>query len=269
MQPGGIDRQLQAGRGPACAASARPTPRKWRRRPACRAGSPNQAARPPRPRRRSKVRRGRPARRYGCPRAGCRAWPCRRCGRWRAGRPALRAGRCGGPAPRPIGLPSLSSQRDVGEVHRRRADEARHEAVGRRVVELERLADLLDHAVLHHHDPVAQGHRLDLVVGDVDRRGAQPLVQLLELDPHLHAQLGVEVARAARRTGTPWDRARWRGPARRAGAGRPRAGAACGAAGSPMPRMSAARLMRFSISLFSNFRIFRPNAMLPATLMCG
>jgi hypothetical protein len=36
-----------------------------------------------------------------------------------------------------------------------------------------------------------------------------------------------------------------------------------------MPRISAARLMRFSISGFSNFRIFSPNAMLLATLMCG
>ena len=53
--------------------------------------------------------------------------------------------------------------------------------------------DLLHHAVLHDDDAVAERHRLDLVVRDVDRRGAQPLVQLLELDPHLHAQLGVEV----------------------------------------------------------------------------
>jgi hypothetical protein len=85
------------------------------------------------------------------------------------------------------------AQRDVGEIHRRRADEAGDEAVGRLVIELERLADLLHPAVLHHHHPVAQGHRLDLVVGDVDRGGAEPLVQLLELDAHLDAQLGVQV----------------------------------------------------------------------------
>ena len=62
-----------------------------------------------------------------------------------------------------------------------------------RAVELERLAHLLDPAVLHDHHAVAQRHGLDLVVGDVDRGRLQPVVQLLELDAHLHAQLGVEV----------------------------------------------------------------------------
>ena len=46
---------------------------------------------------------------------------------------------------------------------------------------------------MHHHDLVGHGHRLDLVVGDVDGRGLQPLVQLLDLGAHLHAQLGVEI----------------------------------------------------------------------------
>ena len=67
------------------------------------------------------------------------------------------------------------------------------EQVVRPVVELERRADLLDQAVVHDHDLVGHGHRLDLVVGDVDRRGLEPLVQLLDLGAHLHAQLGVEV----------------------------------------------------------------------------
>jgi zinc and cadmium transporter len=63
-------------------------------------------------------------------------------------------------------------------VHRRRADEAGDEAVGRAVVELQRRADLLDAAVVHHDDAVGHGHGLDLVVRDVDRGGLQPLVQL-------------------------------------------------------------------------------------------
>ena len=83
--------------------------------------------------------------------------------------------------------------RNGGEVHRRRADEAGHELVGGLIVEVERLADLLHQAVLHDDHAVAERHRLDLVVGDVDGRGAEPLVQLLQLDAHLHAQLGVEV----------------------------------------------------------------------------
>ena len=54
----------------------------------------------------------------------------------------------------------------------RRADEAGDEQVGRPVVELERRADLLDAAVVHHHDLVGHGHGLDLVVRDVDGGGA-------------------------------------------------------------------------------------------------
>ena len=48
-------------------------------------------------------------------------------------------------------------------------------------------------AVVHHDDLVGHGHGLDLVVGDVDRRGLQALVQFLDLGAHLHAQLGIEV----------------------------------------------------------------------------
>ena len=61
------------------------------------------------------------------------------------------------------------------------------------VIEIVGRADLFDAAVVHHHDPVGERHRLDLVVGDVDRGGAHFLMHLLDLDPHLHPKLGVEV----------------------------------------------------------------------------
>ena len=61
------------------------------------------------------------------------------------------------------------------------------------MVELERRARLLDDAGLQHHDLVGHGHGLDLVVGDVDHRRLELVVQPGELDPHLHAQGGVEV----------------------------------------------------------------------------
>ena len=82
---------------------------------------------------------------------------------------------------------------DACEIHRRRADEAGDKAVGRGVVELERLADLLHQSILHHHHAIAQRHGLDLVVGDVDGRGVEPVVQLLQLDAHLHAKFCVEI----------------------------------------------------------------------------
>ena len=89
--------------------------------------------------------------------------------------------------------PCVAPHRPGQEIHRGRADEARDEEVRGLVVELERLAALLDHAVAHHDDLVGHRHRLDLVVGHVDRRGLQALVQLLQLGAHRHAQLGVEV----------------------------------------------------------------------------
>ena len=73
------------------------------------------------------------------------------------------------------------------------AEEAGDEAGRRAVVELERRADLLDPAGVEDDDPVGHRHRLDLVVGDVDRGGLQALVQGLDLGAHVDPQLGVEV----------------------------------------------------------------------------
>ena len=93
-----------------------------------------------------------------------------------------------------------------------------------------------------HDDPVGQRHRLGLVVRDIDHGDAELLVQARDLDPHLHPQLGVEIATAARRTGTPAARARWRGRWRRAGAGRRTAAAA----GAPSARRCAGSRRRAS-----------------------
>ena len=61
------------------------------------------------------------------------------------------------------------------------------------VVELLRRADLLEQALAHDRDPAAHRHRLDLVVGDVDDRRAEALVEAGDLGAGLDAQLGVEV----------------------------------------------------------------------------
>ena len=54
-------------------------------------------------------------------------------------------------------------------------------------------AGLLDDAVLHDDDAVAQGHGLHLVVGDVDEGGVDLLPELDDLRAHLVAELGVQV----------------------------------------------------------------------------
>jgi hypothetical protein len=61
------------------------------------------------------------------------------------------------------------------------------------VIQLVRRADLLHRAARQHDDLVGERHRLDLIVRHVDHRGLQLVVQPRELQPHLHAQRGVEV----------------------------------------------------------------------------
>ncbi len=74
------------------------------------------------------------------------------------------------PATRPATCRRRGARRQ--EVHRRVADEGADEAGGRVAVDLDRRsAGLDDAAAVHHRDPVGELHRLDLVVGDVDRGG--------------------------------------------------------------------------------------------------
>ena len=116
-----------------------------------------------------------------------------------------RSGACRGPAAAASRVsPSTSGKlhrgrrrrrTDLGrdEVHRRRAHEAGDEEVGRAVVDRLRLVELLQLALVHDRDARGERHRLDLVVGDVDRGLADAVVQLLDLGAHLDAELGVEV----------------------------------------------------------------------------
>ena len=74
------------------------------------------------------------------------------------------------------------------------ADEIRNKGVDRLVVDIGRAADLLDNAVVHDNHAVAHGERLFLVVGDVDKGDAGALLNALQLDLHVLAQLEVERA---------------------------------------------------------------------------
>jgi hypothetical protein len=74
------------------------------------------------------------------------------------------------------------------------ADEVGNEAVDGPLVQVGRLALLLDPAVLHDDDHVAHGQGLLLVVGHVHERDPDLALELLELELHLLAQLEVERA---------------------------------------------------------------------------
>jgi hypothetical protein len=58
---------------------------------------------------------------------------------------------------------------------------------------MSRIAHLLHLPRIHHHQQIGQRHGLELVVRDIDRGNPQRSLQLLDLDAHLPAQLGVEV----------------------------------------------------------------------------
>ena len=52
---------------------------------------------------------------------------------------------------------------------------------------------LLQHAARKYGDAIAERHRLDLIVSDMDGRDAEPGMEPAEFGAHLHAQLGVEI----------------------------------------------------------------------------
>ena len=79
------------------------------------------------------------------------------------------------------------------QIHGGRPHEGGDVGVGGAVVDVVRRAQLLQHAALHHGDAAAQGHGLDLVVGDIDAGDAAALVQAFDFGPHFHAQLGIQV----------------------------------------------------------------------------
>ena len=80
------------------------------------------------------------------------------------------------------------------EVHLQLAHEAGDEDVRRVVEHVDRPPVLLDDAVAHDRDPRSHRHRLVLVVGDVDERPGEALLQRDQLAPRLHPQPRVEIA---------------------------------------------------------------------------
>ncbi len=137
------------------------------------------------------------------------------------------------------------------------ADEVGHEARCRAVVQRVGVVPLVQPALVHHADDVADGEGLQLVVGDEQRGGAAP--------PSGCRAPRAPAARAGRRRG--WRRARRaaaaaaaapaRAPAPRAAAGRPRARAACAARCPPGPTSSSTSATRAARSARGRLRAGR------------
>jgi hypothetical protein len=79
------------------------------------------------------------------------------------------------------------------EIHGGRTDEASDEFRSGCVVQIIGRADLFDQTCVHDHHAIRKGHRLHLVVSDIDRGRADLLMHSLHLGAHLYAQLGIEV----------------------------------------------------------------------------
>ena len=86
------------------------------------------------------------------------------------------------------------THQDRQHIHRGAANELGHKQIGRPSVELHGCAQLLQPPLVQHRDPVPHGHRLHLIVGHIERGGAQLALQFHDLFARGAAQFGVEIA---------------------------------------------------------------------------
>src|SRR5580765_4867682 len=70
------------------------------------------------------------------------------------------------------------------EIHRRRTDEVCDEERSRPVIDVARARNLLDNAVVHHGNHVRHRHGLELIMRNVDRRRAEPVMQRAQFMDH-------------------------------------------------------------------------------------
>ena len=73
------------------------------------------------------------------------------------------------------------------------ADEARNEFGLGPGVDVFGRAELVDPAAVHDRDLVGRGHRLGLVMGDIDGSVAILVMQTADLEPHFFAQIRIEI----------------------------------------------------------------------------
>ena len=74
------------------------------------------------------------------------------------------------------------------------ADEIRHKGVLRLIIDILRFADLLDAALVHDDDGIGHGQCFFLIVGHIDERDAQRLLDPLQLVLHILAQAKIQSA---------------------------------------------------------------------------
>jgi hypothetical protein len=81
----------------------------------------------------------------------------------------------------------------LDEIHWGTAQKAGDEEVLWLVVDSQRVIHLLDYTILHHDDARAHRHSFDLIMGYVNHRCLEALVEFRDLRAHLDAHFGVEI----------------------------------------------------------------------------
>ncbi len=152
-------------------------------------------------------------------------------------------------------------RRDAGAHDIRFSDELGDEAGCWFVVNLRRVSDLLDAALIDHRDSVAHRQSLFLVVRYEHERNAQTLLKLLEFPLHLSTELCVQRLTVVRPAGGPLVRRRWRGRARRVDVGRRTSGRGDDQQIVPSETISTTRSTRRFTSAEATPFIRSPNAM--------
>ena len=71
-------------------------------------------------------------------------------------------------------------------------DEIRHKRIFWLIIHILRGANLLNFAIIHHHDGVGHGQRLFLVVGNVNETDPQTLLNIFEFGLHIFAQFQIQ-----------------------------------------------------------------------------
>lgn len=88
----------------------------------------------------------------------------------------------------------LRHRRYLGEVDGRIAEQARDRDRCGLGIDIGRRRDLREPAVDQDRDAVGDRHRLAIVLGHVEHRRSAAAQQVRQLEPHLVAQLGVDIA---------------------------------------------------------------------------
>ena len=72
------------------------------------------------------------------------------------------------------------------------ANKIRHKQIGRRAINFGRGSDLLNHALIHHHDPVRHRQRFFLIMGHHHRGHAQLALKLFDFVAQVHPHFCIQ-----------------------------------------------------------------------------